>query len=112
MDPEILARVQFAFTIAYHYIYPPLSIGIGLMMVIYEGMFLKTKQKEYETLARFWTKIFGITFALGVSTGIVMEFELVQTGPDTPNLSGMCSEARLLPRDCLLSLLKAPSLES
>jgi len=75
MDVEILARAQFAFTIAFHYIYPPLSIGLGLMMVINEGFFLKTKRKEYETLTKFWTRIFAITFAVGVATGIVMEFE-------------------------------------
>ena len=75
MDVEILARVQFAFTIAFHYIYPPLSIGIGLLMVIFEGQFIRTKKKEYETLARFWTKIFALTFGIGVATGIVMEFE-------------------------------------
>lgn len=75
MDVEILARIQFAFTIAFHYIYPPLSIGIGLLMVIFEGQFIRTKKKEYEILARFWTKIFALTFGIGVATGIVMEFE-------------------------------------
>lgn len=75
MDVEILARIQFAFTIAFHYIYPPLSIGLGLLMVIFESIYLKTKNKEYETLARFWTKIFALTFGIGVATGIVMEFE-------------------------------------
>ena len=75
MDVEILARIQFAFTIAFHYIYPPLSIGIGLIMVIMEGLFLKTGKKEYEVLTRFWLKIFAITFGIGVATGIIMEFE-------------------------------------
>lgn len=75
MDVEILARIQFAFTIAFHYIYPPLSIGLGVLMVAFEGLYLKTKNKEYETLARFWTKIFALTFGIGVATGIVMEFE-------------------------------------
>ncbi|MDY0076239.1 MAG: cytochrome ubiquinol oxidase subunit I [Bacteroidales bacterium] len=75
MDVEILSRLQFAFTISFHYIYPPLSIGIGLMMVLMEGMYMRTKDKQYEQLARFWTKIFAITFGLGVATGIVMEFE-------------------------------------
>lgn len=75
MDVEILARVQFAFTIAFHYIYPPLSIGIGLIMVIMEGLYLKTGNKEYEILTRFWLKIFAITFGIGVATGIIMEFE-------------------------------------
>ena len=75
MDVEILSRIQFAFTIAFHYIYPPLSIGIGLLMVVFETIYIRTKKKEYEILAKFWTKIFAITFGIGVVTGIVMEFE-------------------------------------
>lgn len=75
MDVEILARIQFAFTIAFHYIYPPLSIGLGLVMVFMEGMYLRTRKPLYEKMAHFWTKIFALTFAIGVATGIVMEFE-------------------------------------
>ena len=75
MDVEILARIQFAFTIAFHYIYPPLSIGIGLIMVIMESLYLRTGKKEYEILTRFWIKIFALTFGIGVATGIIMEFE-------------------------------------
>jgi len=75
MDVEILARIQFAFTVAFHYIYPPLSIGLGLLMVIFESLYIKTKNTQYHTLAKFWTKIFALTFGIGVVTGIVMEFE-------------------------------------
>ncbi|WP_424655670.1 cytochrome ubiquinol oxidase subunit I [Capnocytophaga leadbetteri] len=75
METEILARIQFALTIAFHYIYPPLSIGLGLMMVIFKGIYLRTGKVEYNTLARFWTRIFSLTFGIGVATGIVMEFE-------------------------------------
>ena len=75
METEILARIQFAFTVAFHYIYPPLSIGLGLLMVIFEGLYLKTGEKQYEILTRFWLKIFAITFGIGVATGIIMEFE-------------------------------------
>lgn len=75
MDTEILARIQFAFTVAFHYIYPPLSIGLGLLMVIFEGLYLKTGLKHYEVLTRFWLKLFAITFGIGVATGIIMEFE-------------------------------------
>ena len=48
METEILARVQFALTIAFHYIYPPLSIGLGLLMVVFKGIYLRTGKKEYE----------------------------------------------------------------
>jgi cytochrome d ubiquinol oxidase subunit I len=75
MDVEILARIQFAFTVSFHYIYPPLSIGLGLIMVIMEGMYLRTGDKSYEVLTKFWTKVFALTFGIGVATGIVMEFE-------------------------------------
>ena len=75
MDVEILSRIQFAFIIAFHYIYPPLSIGLGLVMVIMEGLYLRTGDKVYETMARFWTRIFALIFGIGVATGIVMEFE-------------------------------------
>lgn len=75
MDVEILSRLQFAITIAFHYIYPPLSIGLGVFMVITEGMYLKTKDKFYEQMTKFWVKVFALTFAIGVATGIVMEFE-------------------------------------
>ncbi|MEO1053854.1 MAG: cytochrome ubiquinol oxidase subunit I [Bacteroidota bacterium] len=75
MDVEILSRIQFALTISFHYIYPPLSIGLGLIMVFMEGRYLITKDQQYHTLTRFWTKIFAITFGIGVATGIVMEFE-------------------------------------
>ena len=75
MDVELLARIQFAFTVAFHYIYPPLSIGIGLLMVVFESLYVKTKKEDYHILAKFWTKIFALTFGIGVVTGIVMEFE-------------------------------------
>ncbi|MCA0958426.1 cytochrome ubiquinol oxidase subunit I [Muricauda ruestringensis] len=75
METEILARIQFAFTVAFHYIYPPLSIGIGLLLVIFESSYIRTKKEIYHKLARFWTKIFALTFGIGVVTGIVMEFE-------------------------------------
>lgn len=75
MDVLSLARFQFAFTIMFHYIYPVLSIGLSLIMVIIEGYYLKTGKPFYLNMAKFWTKIFALTFAIGVATGIVMEFE-------------------------------------
>ncbi|HXV27827.1 MAG TPA: cytochrome ubiquinol oxidase subunit I [bacterium] len=75
MDVLTLSRIQFAFTIAFHYIYPPLSIGLGLLLVIMEGLWLKTKNPLYHEMTKFWVKVFALTFAMGVATGIVMEFE-------------------------------------
>jgi cytochrome d ubiquinol oxidase subunit I len=75
MDVLTLSRIQFGATIAFHYLYPPLSIGLGLMLVIMEAAWLKTSQPIYHQMARFWTKVFALTFAIGVATGIVMEFE-------------------------------------
>ena len=75
LNVEILSRIQFAFTIAFHYIYPPLSIGLGVCLVIMEGLYLKTGDKVYEQMTKFWIKIFALIFGIGVATGIVMEFE-------------------------------------
>src|SRR4029453_6813528 len=75
LDVLTLSRLQFAFTIMFHYLFPPLSIGLGGIMTIMEGMYLKTKNPLYETMTKFWTKIFAVNFAIGVATGIVMEFE-------------------------------------
>lgn len=71
----MLSRLQFAVTISFHYIYPPLSIGLGVMLVLMEALWLKTNNPIYHQMARFWTKVFALTFAIGVATGIVMEFE-------------------------------------
>lgn len=74
MDVVTLSRIQFALTSGFHYIYPPLSIGLGLMLVMFEGMYLKTKKKLYKDITKFWVKIFALTFALGVATGLVQLF--------------------------------------
>jgi len=75
MDVVLLSRLQFALTIMFHYLFPPLTIGMGVVLVYLEGMYLRTRAPIYETAARFWTKIFALNFAVGVATGIVMEFE-------------------------------------
>ena len=75
LDAFFLSRVQFALTIMFHYIFPPLTIGLSVFMVLIEFLWLKTGDPLYESMARFWTKIFAVNFAMGVATGIVMEFE-------------------------------------
>lgn len=74
MDVVFLSRIQFALTSMFHYIYPPLSIGLGLMLVIMEGIYLKTKNPLYKQMTKFWVKVFALTFALGVATGLVQVF--------------------------------------
>lgn len=75
MDVLDLSRLQFALTIGFHYLYPPLSIGLGIQLVLMEGLWLKTGRAVYHQMARFWTRVFALTFSMGVATGIVMEFE-------------------------------------
>lgn len=75
MDVDLLSRVQFGLTIGFHYLFPPLSIGLGVFLVIMEGTYLRTKNRLYHDMTQFWVKIFGLIFALGVATGIVMEFQ-------------------------------------
>lgn len=71
----MLSRLQFAGTIMFHYLFPPLSIGLGLQLFLTELAFIRTGNPAWEAAARFWTKIFAVNFGLGVATGIVMEFE-------------------------------------
>ncbi|TWU00215.1 Cytochrome bd-I ubiquinol oxidase subunit 1 [Botrimarina colliarenosi] len=75
MDVVMLSRIQFALTIMFHYLFPPLTIGLGVVLVYLEGRYLWTKEAIYEQAARFWTRLFGLNFAMGVVTGIVMEFQ-------------------------------------
>jgi len=75
MDPILLSRIQFGLTISFHYIFPPLSIGLGVILVLMEGLYLKTRDPLFQQMTRFWVRIFGLTFALGVATGVVMEFQ-------------------------------------
>ena len=73
---EMLSRLQFAFTMSFHIIFPSFSIGIVTFLVVMEGLWLKTKNPLYYQIIRFWTKIFALTFGMGVVAGIVMEFQL------------------------------------
>ena len=74
MDVVALAKLQFAFTVAYHFLFVPLSIGIGLVVVLFERRFYKSGKPEDQAASELWIKIFAATFAIGVATGITMEF--------------------------------------
>ena len=75
MDVVFASRLQFGLTIAFHYLFPPLSIGLGIVLVLMEGAFLRTRDPLYQQMTRFWVRVFGLTFAIGVASGIVMEFQ-------------------------------------
>jgi cytochrome d ubiquinol oxidase subunit I len=68
-------RLHFAFTITFHYLFPQLTMGLALLLVILKTMALRTGDEHYNRAARFWAKIFGVNFAIGVVTGIPMEFQ-------------------------------------
>lgn len=73
-DPVLLARIQFALTAMYHFVFVPLSIGLGLIVAIFETKYYRSNKPEDAAASRFWIKVFTATFALGVATGITMEF--------------------------------------
>ncbi len=75
LDVTLLSRIQFAFTVSFHIIFPTLSLGLALLLAIIEGLWLKTGKEVYYFLYRFWVKIFALTFGMGVVSGIVLSFE-------------------------------------
>lgn len=75
MDPVLLARLQFALTIMFHYLFPPLTIGMGVVLVYLETRYVLSGDEIYRAATKFWASLFGLNFAVGVATGIVMEFE-------------------------------------
>jgi cytochrome d ubiquinol oxidase subunit I len=75
VDPLLLARVQFAFTISFHIIFPAFTIGLASFLVVVEGMWLKTGNTLYRDLYKFWSKIFAVAFGMGVVSGVVMSYQ-------------------------------------
>jgi cytochrome d ubiquinol oxidase subunit I len=75
MDALTVDRIQFAFTVVFHYLFPQLTMGLALLIVIFKTIALRTGNKTYHGAARFWARIFAINFAMGVVTGIPMEFQ-------------------------------------
>jgi len=75
LDAVLLARLQFAFTVSFHFIFPSFSIGLASYLAVLEGLWLKTGKPVYIELFRYWLKIFAITFAMGVVSGIVLSYQ-------------------------------------
>jgi cytochrome bd ubiquinol oxidase subunit I len=74
-DPAFWHRLQFAFTVTYHYLFPQLTMGLAWFLVFWKWRALRTGDERYHAAVRFWAKIFGLNFAVGVVTGIPMEFQ-------------------------------------
>jgi len=75
MDPVILARLQFTITCVYHFFFVPLTLGLSILIALMETMYVQTGNELYKRMTKFWGKLFLINFAMGVVTGIVMEFQ-------------------------------------
>lgn len=75
IDALLLARIQFAFTISFHIIFPALTIGLASYLAVLEGLWLKTKQQVYDDLYHFWIKVFAVAFGMGVVSGLVMAYQ-------------------------------------
>lgn len=75
MRDVLLDRIQFGLTASFHFIFPPLSLGVGLMLMVFGIQSVRTKDPKWRQLSLFWVRIYGLIFAMGVATGIVMEFE-------------------------------------
>lgn len=87
-DPTLWHRLQFSFTIVYHYLFPQLTMGLAWFLVYWKWRAWKTGDPKYAEAARFWAKIFGLTFALGVVTGIPMEFQFGTNWSEFTRYSG------------------------
>src|SRR3984885_13971642 len=88
MTAELIHRLHFAFTVTFHYLFPQLTMGLGLLIVVLKTVALRTGSEEWERAARFWARIFGINFVFGVVTGIPMEFEFGTNWARFSRLSG------------------------
>ena len=75
LDAFMLARIQFAFTVSFHIIFPAITIGLATYLAVLEGLWLKTRNPDYKTLYHFWSKIFAVNFGMGVVSGLVMAYQ-------------------------------------
>src|SRR5258708_14558528 len=80
-DSTILSRLQFAFTLSFHYLFPALTMGLALFILILKTLYLLRKDEFYNTSALFWARIFAVTFIIGVVTGVPLEFEFGTNWP-------------------------------
>lgn len=78
------SRAQFALTAIYHWLFVPLTLGLAVIMATMETLYVRTGNEFWKRTAKFWMKLFGINFAIGVATGLILSFSLVRTGVTIP----------------------------
>src|SRR5664279_780389 len=83
------SRAQFALTAIYHWLFVPLTLGLSMILAIMESIYVKTGKEEWRRITLFWLKLFGINFAIGIATGIILEFEF---GTNWSNYSWMVGD--------------------
>ncbi|HEY8275637.1 MAG TPA: cytochrome ubiquinol oxidase subunit I [Methyloceanibacter sp.] len=88
LDPLLLSRIQFAFTISFHILFPSFTIGLAAWLVVLEALWLKTGKPIYMEVARHWTKIFAISFGMGVVSGVVLSYEFGTNWSEFSRLGG------------------------
>lgn len=88
MDTTYLSRIQFGLTASFHYIYPPISIGLGFMLIMMGLLYVRTNDLRWRELSFFWVRIYGLVFALGIATGVVQEFEFGMNWADYSRFVG------------------------
>jgi cytochrome d ubiquinol oxidase subunit I len=89
-DALVVSRLQFAFTVTYHYLFPMLTMGLALLIFVLKSAYMRNRNELYNDSARFWGKIFAVTFVMGVVTGILWSSSSGPTGllsPRTPGTS-------------------------
>ena len=106
------SRAQFALTAMYHWLFVPLTLGLAVVMGTMETLYVRTGDEFWKRTVQFWMRLFGINFAVGVATGLILESSLERTGVTIPGSSVIFSELRLLSKGSLLSLWKPPLLRS
>src|SRR6266849_7686767 len=88
MDALLLHRIHFGFTVTFHYLFPQLTMGLALLIVVMKTMALRAGNERYTEAARFWGKIFAVNFLMGVVTGVPMEFQFGTNWSQFSRLTG------------------------
>lgn len=88
MSAILLARIQFAFTVSFHILFPAITIGLGMWLVVLEGLWLRTKKQVYMDIYDFWVKFFAVSFGMGVVSGVVMAFQFGSNWSEFSKFSG------------------------